>query len=351
MKVYFDVTCLMPKRVSGIGVYARELFKALRDQDAPLEPVIKLSRVLKPSSVEAHIGQPAKPFFAPLESLRGGGIIQGPDFRLLSHSNRFKKIVTIHDLAVFHKGFNSEPFRESGQAATRDVLHNGQPDIVIADTEVIANEIRQQFPEFKNRVRCIPPGCDHFLKTQKNFVPNVHKSPYFLYAGHLETRKNILGIIKGFEVVARKHADAKLYLVGKDGYQSDEIRAYIQASSAQTAIEQKGFVSNEELQGLYAGASAFVFPSFYEGFGFPILEAMSLGCPVITSNYGAMKELAGEAALLVDPKSPDQIAAAMERVLTDSPAVQALMRMGDQRWRQFTWENCAAQFMELYRTI
>lgn len=351
MKVYFDVTCLMPERVSGIGVYARELFSALKLQLATVKPVYKLSRVLKPSSIEKHIGASGKPFLGFLESFSDASIMHGPDFRLLSYSSRFKKIVTIHDLAVFHDGFNSESFRLSGQKATREVINKGNPDIIVADTQVIADEIRDYFPEFRERVRYIPAGCDHFLKNQNGFERKTQKAPYFLYAGHLEARKNILGIVKGFERVAQSYPEARLLLVGKDGFRSDEIRAYIQSSSAKRSIELKGFVSYDELQTLYASATAFLFPSFYEGFGFPVLEAMSLGCPVITSNYGAMSELAGSAALLVDPKSPEEIGAAMVKLLEDSSVVAQLMESGGERWKQYTWERCASQFIDLYKNL
>ena len=96
---------------------------------------------------------------------------------------------------------------------------------------------------------------------------------------------------------------------------------------------------------------AFVFPSFYEGFGFPILEAMSLGCPVITSNCGAMAELAGDAALLVDPYKPEQIGEAMGRLLKNPSLIEQLMTSGDKRFRHFTWEKCAQNFVNLYKTL
>lgn len=349
MKVYFDVTSLMPERLSGIGVYTRELFLALKTQKADIEPVTKLSRVLKQSAVQKHIKQKERSFLGVIESLKGPSIIQGPDFKLLSHSSRFKKIVTIHDLAVFHKGFNDEKFREQGQRATRQVLEKGQPDIVIADTHVIADEIREHFPEFCDRVRCISPGCDHLVGASPK--KQTQKAPYFLYAGHLETRKNVIGIVKAFEHIASKHKDARLVLVGKDGYQADDIRRSIESSDAKQAIELKGFVSDKELQSLYASATAFVFPSFYEGFGFPILEAMSLGCPVITSDRGAMAELAGDAALLVDPYNHEHIAAAMESLLTEPTLVEKLMSAGEQRFPKFTWQQSAESFLALYSQL
>jgi hypothetical protein len=164
VKIHFDVTCLMPQSVSGIGVYARELYRALKIENVNIEPVTKLSRIFKQSFVDTHISDKARTFWGPIEGLRGKSIIQGPDFRLLTNSKKFFKIVTIHDLAVFHQGFNNEKFREHGQRATQAVLNHGQPDVVIADTEFIANEIRNYFPEVAKRVLCIPPGSDHLLK-------------------------------------------------------------------------------------------------------------------------------------------------------------------------------------------
>lgn len=350
MKIHFDVTCLMPKRISGIGVYARELYGALKAEKVDIEPVTKLSRIFKPSAVLDHIKEKERTFWGPLEALKGTSIIQGPDFRLLSNSTKFFKIVTIHDLAVFHKDFNEEAFRHHGQRKTKEVLYKGQPDVIVADTEIIAEEIREFFPDFASRVVCIPPGSDHLLKHQKSIDRPSKKSPYFLFAGHLETRKNVLGVVKAFEILERKHVGIRLVLVGKDGYQGEEIRKYISTSSAKKAIDVKGYVDETELRALYTHATAFVFPSYYEGFGFPILEAMSLGCPVITSNGGAMGEVAGTAALLVDPNEVEEISHAMERLLEDSKLARKLMDLGEYRFRDYSWKKCADGFLKLYKS-
>lgn len=341
----------MPERLSGIGVYTRELYKALVGKGADIVPVTKLSRAFKPSYVENHIGTTSRPFLGAIESLRRPAILQGPDFRLLSYSPRFKKIVTIHDLAVFHPGFNAESFREKGQHATLEVIYKGKPDIIVADTMFVAGELSEKFPEYAERVKCIPAGSDHFIGGSVNTSSAAQKKPYFLYAGHLETRKNIIGIVKGFEYVAQRHPYARLYLVGKDGFETERIRKVVEASPARKAIELRGFIATDELRTLYSEASAFVFPSFYEGFGFPILEAMSLGCPVITSDRGAMSELAGDAALLVAPENHEQIGAAMELLLTDPEIARSYVLKGMQRCRLFTWENSAAAFVDLYSTF
>lgn len=348
MRVFFDVTCLMPKRISGIGVYARELYKALKLESVKVTPVYKLSRILKTSFIQDHIGIKGRPCLGRLESVLGKAIIQGPDFRLLTNSNKFFKVVTIHDLAVFHDGFNDTKFRENGQQATRRVLEWGQPDVVVADTENIANEIREFFPKFSERVVCVPPGADHFSNAELFADRTDSSERFFLYAGHLEARKNVMGIIKAFELLISRKIDARLVLVGKDGFQGDAIRNYIASSFARNSIEIRGYVEEFELKKLYRNASGFVFPSFYEGFGFPILEAMSLGCPVITSDYGAMSEVAGAAALLVDPNNIESIANAMDRLLQEPSLAETLQNAGRIQIQRYTWKKCAQSFLDIY---
>lgn len=349
MRLYFDVTCLMPKYVSGIGVYARELYEALKNQNLNIHPVTRLSRIFKPSHVHEHINLKVKSFNGFTERLSGKSIVHGPDFRLLSNSNSFFKIVTIHDLAIFHDGFNAEAFRANGQRAINEVLYKGDPHIIITNTQVIADEIRERFPEFGNRVRNIAPGANHFLNDGESIDFINKKSSYFLYAGHLEKRKNIIGIVKAFEIIAQRNKHVRLILVGKDGHQGPEIRKYISESKFSTQIDLLGFVSQARLKELYMSAAAFVFPSFYEGFGFPILEAMSLGCPVITSNFGSMAEIAENSALLVNPNDHSQIAFAMEELLSNSAISEGLIQSGNSQFRKFTWKKSAQAFAELYK--
>jgi glycosyltransferase involved in cell wall biosynthesis len=137
--------------------------------------------------------------------------------------------------------------------------------------------------------------------------------------------------------------------VGPKGWQYDDVLDQVNRLGLQDRVRFLGYVPLDDLIGLYSAASVFVYPSLYEGFGLPILEAMSCGCPVITSNTSAMPEVAGDAALLIDPCSVEAIVGAISRVL-DDPAVAAELReKGLARARLFSWERCAQETLEVYR--
>lgn len=352
MRVILDVTCLMPQKISGIGVYVRELYRSLVAAKVDIYPVVKLSRILKPSFVENHLGSKAKPFIAPLEKLKKKSILQGPDFRLLSYSQAFFKVVTIHDLLVFHEGYTSEKNREYGQKMIPEVLYKGKPDVIVAPSYFVAEELRERFSDLSSKIKCIPHGADHFLKSSKSPKFSISsRPPYFLYIGHLEARKNVVGIIKSFEIFAQKHSDVRLVIAGKDGFAASRIYSYISNSPFRGRIDLVGFVSDQAISDLYRGAIAFVFPSFYEGFGFPILEAMSLDCPVITSDRGAMAEIASDAAFLVDPHSEENIAAAMGGFFLNPSLRQKYIEAGKTRILEYTWQRCVESQLEVFSSL
>ena len=142
-----------------------------------------------------------------------------------------------------------------------------------------------------------------------------------------------------------------LVLVGGVGWDADETLQRLNASMLRPRIHLPGRVSDDELRGLYQRASAFVYVSLMEGFGLPILEAMTCGCPVITSNCSSMPEVAGDAALLVMPEDTGEIAAALRRVATEPALATALAAQGRARAAEFRWENSARQVADIYRRV
>ena len=171
---------------------------------------------------------------------------------------------------------------------------------------------------------------------------------FLLSVGTLEPRKNLAGTLQAYRLLRRRLADAPpLVLVGASGWGLDEQR--LMGLSEARYVRRLGYVPDEDLAALYASCSAFVYPSFYEGWGLPVAEAMALGAPTVTSNVSSLPEVAGDAALLVDPASPDAIAAALQRILVDQDTAARLRADGPARAHQFTVQAWAAATMDVYR--
>ena len=160
--------------------------------------------------------------------------------------------------------------------------------------------------------------------------------PYVLAVGTAEPRKNHKTLIKVFERFGQRNKAHRLVIVGGSGWKVD-LPQLVAESSMAKRIEIRGFVPKNELVHLYKNASFCAYISFYEGFGFPIVEAMKLGCPVMTSNIGSMKEVAGQAAELIDPKSAEDVAKAMERLVMDKQLRDERIALGLKRAEVFSW--------------
>lgn len=173
-------------------------------------------------------------------------------------------------------------------------------------------------------------------------------SPYILFAGAIEPRKNLPGLLRAFTRLARP--ELRLVLAGPQAWGWQQVMATIAALGLQWQVTVAGQVSDPELAALYAGAALFVYPSLYEGFGLPVVEAMACGVPVVTSRDTAAADVAGDAALLVDPRSEDQIAEAMRRVLDDAELAENLRRRGLARAAEFSWKRTAELTWQVYES-
>ncbi len=177
------------------------------------------------------------------------------------------------------------------------------------------------------------------------------KSFNILFIGRLEKRKNLANLVKALEVLNSKfkiqNSKFKLILAGKRGFGFEEIKKAIFESPNKNDIILKGYVSEQEKERLYQNADVFVMPSLYEGFGLPILEAMSCGVPVICSRNSSLPEVAGRAGLLVDPNNIQEIAEAINRVLNNADFREEMVKRGFENIKKFSWEKCARETMNL----
>jgi glycosyltransferase involved in cell wall biosynthesis len=176
--------------------------------------------------------------------------------------------------------------------------------------------------------------------------------PFFLFIGRLEEKKNVAGILEGYYKYIQKGGDqVKIVLIGNPGYGYEKISGVIKKYSLSNNIIQPGWIDNDELPFIMNAATAFIFPSFYEGFGLPILEAMACGVPVITSNFGATKEVADNAAFFVNPHNSEEIAHGMFKVATDRKLRESLIKRGYNRIEQFSWQSSAEKTLNLIHNI
>jgi alpha-1,3-rhamnosyl/mannosyltransferase len=195
------------------------------------------------------------------------------------------------------------------------------------------------------RIEVIYPGVpDIYFHTQ----PQPTARPYALFVGMIEPRKNIDTLLDAWQD-SRLHGEFDLVIAGPGGWAAEKTLARL--ASQPPGVRYLGYVKEEELPGLTASAAVFVYPSLYEGFGIPVAQAMAAGVPVITSNTSCLPEIAGDGALLVDPRSPSEIGAALEKLLTSDALRKKLGERGRERAQQYRWEISAGKSLEFFRRL
>ena len=186
----------------------------------------------------------------------------------------------------------------------------------------------------------------------KTPIPYDFHQPYFLFVSTLEPRKNVTGLIQAFNhFKATTKAPHQLVLIGQLGWKYDPILTAIADSPYCQAIHRLSYVPNDWLAVFYQRATAFVYPSFYEGFGLPVVEAMNFGLPIITSNRASLPEVTGDAALLVNPDQSDELTDALTRLVSESDLAITLRQKSLERAKQFSWQQTALQTLQVYQTL
>jgi glycosyltransferase involved in cell wall biosynthesis len=259
-----------------------------------------------------------------------------------------KMIVTILDMIpqLFPKtisGFEYNIFKTA-----LNLIQKMNPHIITI-SQSAKNDILNYFDFDESNIDVVPCGIDKTIIGEKQSV-SKYPYPYFYYVGSIEHRKNILRILEAFETTAEKYADVRLILSGSRTVYQD-IDEAINTHKYRDRIILTGYASEEEKNNLLTNATAFLFPSLYEGFGLPVLEAMACGCPVITSNVSSLPEVTGDAGILIDPTSTEQLSFQMERVLL-SPSLQSdLRKKGIERAKLFTWDRTAELTEQVYKKV
>lgn len=263
-----------------------------------------------------------------------------------------KMIVTIHDVIwEAYPGMVPSHTAELHKIAAK--RFNDLKPFVVADSEATKKDILTFTKIPEENINVIYLSCDEEnMYPEKTAISDIVEGEYFLFIGAFESRKNIVGIIKAFNLVAEKNKDIKLVIAGKQVWENcDELYNAVSSSPSKERIIFTGYVDTITKRRLYSNAQAFVFPSLYEGFGIPVIEAMYCGCPVITANNSSLPEVGGDAAVYVNAENVEQLAYEMERVLNDNTLRNSLIQKGFAQKNNFSWNKAAEQVEELYEMV
>jgi glycosyltransferase involved in cell wall biosynthesis len=353
MKIAFDGTVLHGRK-SGVGYYCEELLNAMLEMDHDDQFfVFSHQRLdLKLRSANGNLEFSDSRFF-PVRAVYLHALLPkilddaNPD---LCHYTNFLApiaedrpyVVTIHDMGL-------EVLRNSHPMAKRIYTRRLIPRVarnarlILANSEYSKWEVVRHLGIPEERIRVTPLAASPQFKP----VTSKHENPYFLFVGNLEPRKNLERLIEAFAEMPEK--DHELVIVGNYWYRAAEVENKARSMGLSGRVKFRGYIGREELPGLYSGATALVYPSLLEGFGLPVVEAMACGTPVITSNNSALKEVAGDAAVLVDPLSVRELTQAMARLAEDAAVRSELSRRGLARAAEFSWKKTAELTLDAYR--
>jgi glycosyltransferase involved in cell wall biosynthesis len=233
----------------------------------------------------------------------------------------------------------------------------GNVDRVVTDSQDACADLARFLGLPAEKLRVVPLGVSEAFRpigpeqaaaVAARFGLN---GPYVLAVGTRQARKNQAGLVAAFCALRDELPEHCLAIAGPTIWREDRLREQVAALGMESRVRLLGYVPDEALPALYSAASLFVFPSLYEGFGLPVLEAMACGTPVVCSNRSSLPEVAGEAALLVDPTSRDELAGAIRRALLDVDLRDGLRERGLARAREYTWQRTASRMVDVYNEL
>lgn len=262
---------------------------------------------------------------------------------LLLPARTAAQVVTIHDLNfLLHPERTRAEVRRDYPALARDHAHRA--DRVIVVSQFTASEVRRLLDVPAERISVCSPGGPSWTAR-----PTQPRDGYVLFFGTLEPRKNVGALLDAWELLAARRSDLpQLVLAGKATEQSGPWLERLGRAPLRTLVTHRGYIAPAERESLYAGARLLVQPSFEEGFGLPVLEAMTAGVPVVAASAGALPEVGGDAALFADPNDPASFAAAIERFLDDDQLVDSCVARGVARAASYSWANTARATLAAY---
>jgi len=388
MKIGIDASRAFIKKRTGIEEYSYQVIRHLKNELVDCEVVLyvrageinervkkfQLPKKWKIKEIKmprfwTQIGLSLEMIFHPVDALfipahtvpiihPSGWLMRLVNFFKQEKIKKFKTVVTIHGLeyeflpkaySLWERFYMRLVIKKSCQWADKiiSVSKNTKKDLVKL-YKVPARKIKVIYEGFSF-------ADENPLRKKKN-PRNVlkkyqmDKNKYLLFLGRIEERKNLLRIIQSFEILKKEHQlSHKLLLAGGLGYGYNNIVKYIEASEFRDDIYLAGFIEDKDKREILKNADVFLFPTLYEGFGLPIIEAQSLGVPIVASNNSSIPEIIGSdmKTLLVNPKEPEEIAETIYKILSDKKIRARLINPGLKNVKRFSWENCAKEIAEV----
>lgn len=340
MTIALDATYSIGDALSGVGLYSREMLFGL----AAAHPDVRFDFCYRPHrffrSWRAAVPKNARRrLLAEPLGPRGAELFHGLNQRLPRIPLRCA-ITTFHDLFVLTGEYSTPEFRARFARQARDAA--ARSAAVIAVSAFTRSQVVSLLGVEPGKVHVVHHGI------RQLDLPAVAREPVILSVGAIQKRKNIARLVEAFETVDPAW---RLVLAGSCGYGATEILARIEKSPARGRISVPGYVSPSELAAWYARAQVFAFPSLDEGFGMPVLEAMAAGVAVVTSNRSALPEVAGEAAIQVEPESVEALGQALRDLTRNEEVRRELVQRGTARALLFTWEKAVRETWEVYRKV
>lgn len=382
MRIGIDIRCLAEGKRTGVEEYVISLLEELFRQDRKNEYILFFNawkhRHADFRWAEAHPRVSLKAFRFPnkllnlslwyfrypkLDKLLGGtDIFFVPNLNFVAVSRETKLVVTAHDLSfeLFPEAFSWYTRLWHYLINFRKLLRRA--DRVIAVSRSTRDDLMRYYGLAPSKITTIPNGVsERFVVMSRNdpqllAVKEKYSLPYgfILSLGTFEPRKNLLALLRAYEALWESNPIAAKYplvLAGSPGWKSEPLFEAIEASPAKANILLPGFIADVDKPALYNLASLFVYPSLYEGFGFPPLEALASGTPVIVSHSSSLPEVVGDAGLMVDPYRPDELRQALEALLTDRDLREKLQGRAVVQAPKFSWRQCAQTTLQLFQSF
>lgn len=356
----------------GIGRYVRELVTALGQVDHQTPYKLFVAGTTHPPRSPAEnfkwkTTRISPKWFArlwhraqlplPVETFTGKiDVFHATDFVLPPTKHRTRTLLTVHDLSFVRVPEAASPrLRAYLDVVVPRSVHRA--DHILADSQATKDDLIALYDLSPEKITVLLSGVDSrfqpvsssLMTTRSKY--SIEKRPYIFTIGTVQPRKNYVRLVQALNRLRNSGIDIDLVIAGGKGWLENPLYDEIESTGLTDHVHLIGFADDADLPPLYSAATCVAFPSLYEGFGFPVLEGMACGTPVMTSNVSSLPEVAGDAALMVDPYDTEAITHAIRQLVEDQTLRDMLIQRGFEQAKRFTWENSARQLKQIYEDI